>query len=363
MPNDLSGDLIKAVKKYSSILIYIQGSPDPDAIASAYTLKLILSKLKIKSEIVSGKKLSLPQNKAFIRMLAIPLVIIKNPEPENYDAYIVVDFQSNFIKNVSDRIPCVAHIDHHETDCQAIPADFSLINTTAGSTSSLIAGLLKEINLDFTESEMTSMATALMFGIQTDTDGFSHASEIDMDALKFLSSYSDSDKINKISGIPLSSKTINCYKKALENITPYKGWGIAGIEYIDIDNRDSLAITADLLLKNTRYDTVVVYALVENREKDDLFIDVSFRTENSHLDLNSIIKRITPTGGGRKYKGAYQVKIKYLYSCPDRELLWKTVKSATLARVKQARDSIYLDEIKNVAKRVLGRISSFLKNK
>ncbi|HPS57944.1 MAG TPA: DHH family phosphoesterase [Spirochaetota bacterium] len=363
MTDGLAAAFTSAVKKYRRILIYIQGSPDPDAIASSHAIKIMLSRMNIESEIISGKKISLSQNKAFVRSLNIPLKTGIKPDPEKFDSYIVADFQSNIVQGISGRIPCAAHIDHHDPDSAVASADFSLVRPESGSTSSLVAIILRQSDPVFSESEMRSMATALMFGIQTDTDDFQHTSQIDMDALHYLSEYADMEIIRKIEGIPLSPQTIKLYRKALEHAAVYKDWGIFGTGYIDIEHRDSIAITADLLLKNTGYKTVAVYALVEDKRKDDLFMDVSFRTVVETLDLNSLIKRITPTGGGRKFKGAYQVKLGYLNSCREREMLWQVTESATLKRIRDARDGLHLYKIKKLPARAFEKIASFLKNK
>lgn len=361
--NDTAAQFTAAVGRYRNILIYIQGSPDPDAIASSFALKIILSRLGIRSKITLTKKISLPQNRAFVRLLDIHLADIKKTDISAFDSYIIADFQSNFVQGISGKIPCAAHIDHHEAGCDSVPSDFSLIRPDAGSTSALVAWLVRNIGIEFTRDEMKSMATALIFGIQTDTDEYRHATETDMKALKYLSAWSDSAIINRISGIPLSHETMLCYKNALEKELVYREWGIYGAGFIEIGNRDSIAITADLLLKKTKHKTVVVFAIVEDRVKHDLFIDVSFRTDNPLVDLNTIIKKITPTGGGRKFKGAYQVRMKYFSICPDRELLRQLVETTTIARIKEARDGIYLEEIKRIPARILNRISSLLKNK
>jgi nanoRNase/pAp phosphatase (c-di-AMP/oligoRNAs hydrolase) len=184
-----------------------------------------------------------------------------------------------------------------------------------------------------------------------------------MEALRYLAEHADMDVIRKIEGIPLSPATMRLYRKALDNTSVYKDLGIYGAGYIDIEHRDSIAITADLLLKNTDHRTVAVYALVEDKKRDDLFIDVSFRTKMNTLDLNRFIKRITPTGGGRRYKGAYQIKLGYLNSCRDKDLLWKVAESATLKRIKDSRDGLFLYEIKKFSAWAQDKISSFLKNK
>ena len=156
MNENLSAAFISAVKKYRRVLIYIPGSPDPDAISSSHAIKIMLARMDIESEIMSEKKLSLSQNRAFVRALKIPLKAGTRPDASRFDAYIITDFQTNTVPGISGRIPCAAHIDHHEAERGLTPADFSLIRPGSGSTSALVALLLKDSGISFSSSEMKS---------------------------------------------------------------------------------------------------------------------------------------------------------------------------------------------------------------
>ena len=356
--------LINAVKKYKNIMIIIIGSPDPDAVASAYALKCILSTVSVDSDIIISKNMSLPQNKAFVRYLNIPLIFKKTLTPQKYDAYIIPDFQNNIVEGISDHIPCAVHIDHHavRADHHAASnkgaADFSLIDPKSGSTSSLISFMVKDYADNFSDKELVSVCTALMFGIQTDTDKYVHATETDINAIHYLAGYSDRKIINKLNGIPVSSVTMGYYNKVKENPYIYKDWHIYGIGYIDVGHRDSIAITADLLLNKPDSQTVIVYAMIE--DKNDLYLDVSIRSKLKKLDINSLIKKITPTGGGRAYKGAYQIKLDYFRDCPDKELLFQVVGLATVEKLKKSKDKIDPD-ISTLYESTLNKIVSLFK--
>jgi len=361
--NKAASDFLKSVQKYKKIMIIIQGSPDPDAIASSFAIKEMLKTFSIESEIYASKKISLSQNRAFIKSLNIPLKIVKTLQPENYEAYIVTDFQSNVVKGVSEKIPCVAHIDHHQKDPGRLAAEFSLIKTESGSTSTLVTLILKNLEIRLSENQCRAVSTALMFGIQTDTDSYEHTGDPDIEALGFLSSRADMEIINRLNGIPLSGPTLSFYNRALGHGTVYKDWGFYGIGYIDISQRDSLAIAADLLLKKSGLKTIAVYSIVSDTGKHEMFLDVSLRTKSSNLDLNSLIKKITTTGGGRVYKGAYQVKLDYFRNAADRDALWETVEKVTLDWLKKSRDNVYLHELTGITKNILRKAVSFLKNK
>ena len=349
---------IGAVKKYKNIMIIIVGSPDPDAIASSYALKCILSAISINSDIIITKKLSLAQNEAFVKYLNIPLVFKETLTPQEYDAYIIPDFQNNIVEGISDYIPCAAHIDHHAAT-NSMTADFSIIDTNAGSASSIISLMLKDYSSNFNNKVLISICTALMFGIQTDTDKYVHATEIDIDAIHFLSEYADKEIINKLNGIHMSPKTIKYYNKAKENQHIYKDWSLYGIGYVDMGHRDSIAIIADLLLSKPDSQTVIVYAIIE--DKHELFLDVSIRSKSEKLDINSLIKKITPTGGGRHYKGAYQVKLDYFRDCPDKELLLKIVELTTIEKFKKSKDKLHQTGLTTIYESAFKRFISFFK--
>jgi len=360
--NKAASDFLNSIKKYKKIMIIIQGSPDPDAIASSFAIRELLKNLSIESEIYATKKISLSQNRAFVKFLDIHIKIVKSLQPESYEAYIITDFQNNRVNGISEKIPCAAHIDHHQKDPKRFAADFSLIKTESGSSSSLVTLLLKNMEIKLKENQCKAVSTALMFGIQTDTDSYEHTGDLDIEALEFLSSRADMDLINKLNGIPVSGPTLTFYSRALDNGTIYKEWGFYGIGYIDISQRDSLAIAADLLLKKSGLKTIAVYSIVSDTGKHELFLDVSLRTKSSNLDLNSLIKKITPTGGGRVYKGAYQVKLDYFRNTADRDALWKTVEIVTLDWLKKSRDSAYLHELTGITKNLFRKAVSFLKN-
>ena len=349
---------IKTVTKYNPLVIYIPGSPDPDAIASAYAIKIILKHHSVEADIFTEKGLSLQQNKAFTKRLKIPLKIGKEINLDKYQAYIVTDFQNNWVDQIGDKIPCAAHIDHHRATKAPVKAEFSLISNDAGSTSTLVALMIKSLNLELSEKEMTAVATALTFGIQTDTDKYDNITDLDFEALSHLSQYVDRDILQGINSTPLYPQTAELYDRAIENEIVYKDWAFYGLGYIDAKYRDSIAVTADRVLKHAEYKVVAVFAVIENQNKQETYLDVSLRTKNSNVDLNRIIKNITPNGGGRKYKGAYQVKLNYLKNTPDKDLLWQVVEAATLETLSKSRDAFYITGIKGIYSSVRDKLRS-----
>jgi nanoRNase/pAp phosphatase (c-di-AMP/oligoRNAs hydrolase) len=340
-------ELIKTIKKYPRLLIYIKGSPDPDAIGGAYVLKLLCDAHGTEGTIVSPQEASLPQNIKIIKGLRLP---IRFKEVEDckkyYDAYAVLDHQSVFAAGITGVIPCAIHIDHHEPSDEEIPVELQIQTGKAGSTSTLIIHLLKVMNVTFADSHWRSAATILYYGIQTDTDNFQHAGELDDQALEIISPYVDRTILTRINSLPFSKETMLFFRQALQNQMIYKDWLISGIGFINEKYRDNIGIIGDFLIKREGIEAVVVFGIVEKDNR--LVLDASFRTKNENLNLNKLIKMITKEGGGRKYKGAFQVNLDYFVLCPDRDLLWKIVYSTTIETLKKSRDDTHATDLQKL---------------
>ncbi len=352
--------LAASIAKYRNILIIVKGSPDPDAIASSYAISAVCRALNVSCSIVATKKLSLPENRAFVSILDIPLGFSPHaPDTREFDAYIITDHPSLAAKELVTTLPCAVYIDHHEPADEKLKADFMLRDIEAGSTSTLVALLIKNLDVELELGVMTSIATALLYGIYTDTDKYSHAGRLDYEALEYLSRYSDHETFNRISSTPLSRETLRLLKNAIENKMVYKDWLIAGVGFVDSGERDSIAIIADFLLKREQFPTVIVFAAVEDTEWGRLAIDASFRSSSETMNLDSIIKQISPEGGARRFKGAYQVGIDYFRHCTDRKLLWDVIQLSTLELLKKSREEMYITELKGFYQKLKKRIQNY----
>jgi nanoRNase/pAp phosphatase (c-di-AMP/oligoRNAs hydrolase) len=356
----LALQVVETIKRYPRLLIYIKGSPDPDAIAGSYALKLLCEAHGAEASIYSPKEPSLAPNIKLIKELQLPIRFkdVQNCR-KNFDAYAVMDHQSVNVEGITGVIPCAFHFDHHEPVSEDIPVDLRIHTTTAGSTSTIIIPLLQQMEIDFDEPRWKDAATAFYYGIQTDTDDFQHATRMDYRALVVISPYADKGLLDRISALPFTKETVQFFHKALVNHIVYKNWLISGIGYIDEKHRDNIGIIADFLLKREGIDVVVTFGIVTKANK--LVLDASFRTKDAGLNLNSIIKKITRNGGARKYKGAYQVDLDYFAHCPDKDMLWQTVYDTTVETLKKSHDEAHANELKKLFSAVKRKFTGLFK--
>jgi nanoRNase/pAp phosphatase (c-di-AMP/oligoRNAs hydrolase) len=353
-------ELISSIRKYTRILVTVQGSPDPDAVASAFAFKLICEERGITATVLSPQVPSLAQNNMLIKDLNLPIGF-RSPQPKEirrYDAYAVLDFQTIAVEGVTGSIPCVAHIDHHEAE-EDLPVDFRLIMENIGSTSSIMVLLLDQMDMDLSASLWRRAATALYYGIKTDTDGFSHASELDQKAVRIIEPAVDHSCVNRISNMPVSREETEIFRKAHKQPVIFRDWLIAGVGFTREEHRDNLGLAADLLLKREGITTVVIFSIIEGDR--GLNLDASFRTRDPNLDLNRLIKGLAADGGARHFKGAFQVNLDFFLHAPHRDQLWNIVRDTTINALKSRIKGITPGGLGHFLKRFIRKINGFFK--
>lgn len=358
----LLAEIVEMLRRYRVLLVYIQGSPDPDAIASAMVIRTLCEKHGVKADIVASMEPSLAQNKNIIKKFHVPLIVEKHLDRLSaYNAYAIVDYQSVEVPGLTGKIPCVLHLDHHESVKQNIPIGVQCIDERAGSTSTMLTHAFKEYVTKEYDDVLLKTASLLVLGIQTDTDKTVHAGELDFAALSYLSSYADKKIVDEIIGVPISEVTLGILEKANRQKSVYRDWLIAGVGYIAEKERDSIAITADYLLGSEKLSTVAVFAIVEKGEEKGYALDVSVRSRDENFDMDFFIKEITPTGGGRKYKGAFQINLDFFRYCPDKSMLWDIVSKTVHNAIIKKRDELPIIELKGLYRKLKKKISTIFR--
>jgi nanoRNase/pAp phosphatase (c-di-AMP/oligoRNAs hydrolase) len=357
MTNEQSKNLILALQNQSKLLIIIKGSPDPDVIASSFALKLIAKSFNVESDIVAFNQTSLPQNRALIKKLDIPVEYKSTINAEGYSGYAVLDHQTAVVEQIGTMLSCIIHIDHHTPEEDKVVPKFKLLSEHTGAVSTLIAEfIILNPDIMFSEKDKTRLATALYYGIKIDTDSFSNALDRDIAAAAWLEEFLDQSIINGIETIPFSDETMTVITKAIMNRVIYKDVLICGVGFMPEYIRDSIAIAADYLLENESYFMVIVFACIQKSHSQGLYLDASVRTADRGYDLNNFIKDITPDGGARAFKGAFQVDLNFFSQNPGKPLFWDMIVETTLQRIIVSYEKHPPTSIKSFFMRIRSRI-------
>jgi nanoRNase/pAp phosphatase (c-di-AMP/oligoRNAs hydrolase) len=310
-------------------IIAIRGYPDPDSIGSAMAHAHICRQHEIDTTILYFDDISHHENRALVKKLAIEMTRYSEDfDLASYDRLAIVDAQMVEMPNDFRRIPVVSVVDHHKLQSE-IDAEFVDVREDVGSTSSIYAEYLEHglapMNKD--NPEYSKLASALLYGIRSDTDDYLLAREIDYRAAAYLAAYADHELLQGISLQRISPRTMEISQRAYANKVIADTYILAGVGYVRDEDRDSIGQAADYLLRREGIETVICYGIVNNQ-----FVDGSMRTTSSVVDPDRFLKELFGVdthgmayGGGRADKGAFKIPLGPFQSCGDRDLLWRMV--------------------------------------
>ncbi|MEZ4270950.1 MAG: DHH family phosphoesterase [Myxococcota bacterium] len=327
-PADLLGKVLSG-HRGEKHLIAIRGFPDPDSIGSAMAHAYICSGNDIEPTILYFDDISHQENRALVKKLAIEMVrYTEGMDLSLYDRMALVDTQALDLPADVKRVPMVSIVDHHKLQPEA-SAEFMDVREDAGATCSIYAEYLAAglAHLDRESPFTGKLASALLYGIRSDTDDYLSAREVDYRAAAFLAPFADHELLMSISKQNISPRTMEITQKAYANKAIADTFLISGVGYVREEDRDSIGQSADYLLQREGIDTVICYGIVQGQ-----FIDGSLRTTSNVVDPDRFLKETLGSdsygvayGGGRTDKGAFKIPLGPFATCGDRDLLWQMV--------------------------------------
>jgi nanoRNase/pAp phosphatase (c-di-AMP/oligoRNAs hydrolase) len=310
-------------------VILIRGYPDPDGLASAWAHARLAASVGVACDIAHLPAMSRIENRAMVNLLEVPLVRIRGPEDlDRYVAMSLVDTNAIDLP-LKSRLPCVSIVDHHSVSGKLV-AEFIDIRPSVGATSTIYTEYLRDAPTRALESGglATRLATALAYGIRSDTDDLLRATAADFQAMGDLAAFADRDVLATLSRYAIPDSAMQILRRALDAMRVEGTWAFAGVGEVRPRDRDAIGQAADFLLRRDGVKTVVTFALIDGT------IDGSLRTTDPAVDPALWIKDAfgvgplgLPYGGGRRGKGGFQIPLGPLAACPDHHDLWRVCKA------------------------------------
>ena len=238
--------LLGAARGTDRILILPHNDPDPDAIAGAVALRHLLAQtLNIEGRIGYQGIIGRAENKALIRYLGHPLRRLKDPDIHRAGAIALIDTQPGTGNNPlpPSRSPTIV-FDHHPWHEETAAAAFADVRSDLGATSTILTEYLKTTGIELTPP----LATALFYGIKTDTMGLGRgASPADAAAYFYLQPSIDVDALIEIERAQVPAEYFRSFDIALRAARVFDNVVIAYIGQMGYP--DLVAEMADLLLR------------------------------------------------------------------------------------------------------------------
>ncbi len=328
-------DTFRKIKKFKSALESIEGklgifthdNPDPDAISSALALKEIAKNYGVSADIIYYGDIYHQENKAMVNLLEIQLMRGSETNLSEYSKFAIVDASKPGANNsIPADIPLHIVIDHHEAE--GIEAEYLDLRADVGATATILTEYLKELKL----VPSRTVATALFFGIRTETDDFKkNTRTADFTAAAYLYPFVDHELIEKMEGPAISTETLDVLGAAIKNRQIYSSFLISFAGFIN--DRDALPQAADFLLRLEGISTVLVFGVV----KDTVYL--SARNKDVRINMGEVLRRAfedVGSAGGHAHAAGGQIPLGIFGSTTDKEALGRLVTEAIKRRFLSA---------------------------
>ncbi len=323
------------------LVILLTGHPDPDAIGGALAHQRICESMGVPATIAHVLPVSHRENRALVKLLNIEMQQIgSTSELGEYKYFSLVDTTTPETSlDLPADLKLLTVVDHHtRVGGPKIDAPFVDLRPHIGATCSIYAEYLQNGLAPLTgeRREDARVATALLFGIQTDTDDFANATPTDFAAAAYAKAFCDADILKRVGRRTVSAAAMDVLGHALSNLKVIRDFAFAGVGFVPLGDRDAIGSAADYILMREDIDTVLVYGVVEDR------VDGSLRTNSPSVDPAVFLQTAfgrdrdgKPYGGGRADKGGFQIPLGLLAECEDTDRLWALVTEMIESRLER----------------------------
>lgn len=290
---------LKELLEYDNIIVQCHDNPDADAIASGFGVYTYLkSRGKHVRLVYSGRFLLQKSNLVLmVEELDIPIEYVESIEEA--ELLITVDCQYGEGNVVKLPAKTVAVIDHHQVSGELPP--LKEVRSNLGACTTVVRELLKAEGIDINEDR--NLATALYYGLMTDTNGFAEIYHpLDKD-LRDDANY-DRALITRFRNANLSLEELEIAGRALLHYSYNETYRYAIAEAEPCDP-NILGIISDMMLEVDAVDTCLVYSVLP------FGIKISVRSCIKEVKANELAEFITEgigSGGGHTEKAGGFIK-------------------------------------------------------
>jgi len=316
--------LIKGVGK-KKLGIVIHDNPDPDAIASGLALRYMAAHVGVDAEVLYRGEIGHQENRALVNLLNIPLRQTEELNLDEFDKMALVDVA---IPGVNNALPEDAEveivIDHHPVETEKGIAQYWDVRPNMGATATIMTGYLQDLNISISKE----LATALLYGIRTDTREFRRGVDpADLNAAAFLYPLVDHDILEQIGAPSMSAETLDILGEAIKNRRIKGSYLISNVG--SVRDRDAIPQAADYLLGLEGITTAIVFGLGEDK------IYISGRSKDIRLNIGGIMDKAfgeIGSAGGHTTAGAAQIPLGMFSGVKDRQTLMRLAEESVMKR-------------------------------
>jgi len=324
----LSQSILSVIKASGprGLAIFCHDNPDADTLASAWALQHVCEHHKVKAVIYYVGVMNMPQSKELVKVLGLRIKGLSTPQEVlgalgTHAKLALVDCarpgENNSLPQTA--VPNIV-VDHHSTNMALRPGEAYDIRGNVGATSSIMTSHF--INLGIPMD--VKLATALFYGIKTDTVGFTtNVNTLDLLSAAYLSAYVFKPLLDLFELPPMPKSTMDALGMALKDREVRRHVSIAYLG--ELPDRSALPMAVDMLMQQEGVQTAVAMALVG----DSVQLSARNRDKKIHVGeaLHLAFEGMGSAGGHASSAGG-QLKVAALSSTEDQNKVAQAVEKA-----------------------------------
>lgn len=283
-----SDRFLRGLETASRVTFVSHVHPDPDSLGSMLGLSFLVEYCLAKpTRITRDGPISRAENRAMVDLLNIELLPVDKISWHEGEAVVMVDSQPNTGRhNLDATCPLYAVIDHHDTPGNVDGVPFVDIRRKVGSTCALVTRYLIEQEIPLPKR----VATALMYGIETEVSGYPReAAPLDDAAMQFLYPLADKDLLAQIRNARLPESYYESILQALQNAFVYNRLMLCWIN--EMDQAEHAAEVCDFMMRFEQVDWVLVGGVCKNR------MILSVRTTAPEAKAGEVLRQVVGSMG------------------------------------------------------------------
>jgi nanoRNase/pAp phosphatase (c-di-AMP/oligoRNAs hydrolase) len=277
--------LVSRLEGRRPVFVQTHDYPDIDAVASAWGLAGLLRRMGFSADCGYRGELRSRSLKKLVKELDIDLK--SSPEGESEIQVIVVDGSPGNDNVTLNKGELIGVIDHHYKSGES-EAAFIDLRPELASCSTMIFGYWKEAGFE----PPRGVATALLAGIQSDTDFLSRScSDEDFAAYAALYRAGDWDLASRVVRTVLDLRELGLVVSAIGKAVVRDGLLFAFIR--GACGQEALAVLAEFALRSEELSAAVA------AEKDDRGVHISVRSKSASVSAFGLVRAaLAGIGGG-----------------------------------------------------------------
>lgn len=234
--------------------------PDPDSLGSMWGLAhMVRERLRKPTVLTQDGGIFRAENRAMVDLLGLDLLPVSALKRQPGDAVVMVDSQPGTGRH-SVNGPVTAVIDHHVTPGDLNGVGYTDVRPEVGATCTIVANYLLEQRVHIPKP----LATALLYGIETELSGFPRegAAEDD-DAIAKLYPLADKDLLAQIRYAPLPRTHFDVLAQALRTANVYGKLVFAWVD--PLGQPEQAAEVVDFLIRYEDVDWAVCGGVIGSK--------------------------------------------------------------------------------------------------